>query len=138
VLLAWLFASLAGAPGVRAASVPPDLRFRTLRQGRIAVHYHQGLETLPRQAAALAEEILAQHEAAFGHRVSSLQVVLLDVDDEPNGFAMPFPYPLVNLRAAAPRGKDELGNYEDWLRLVLTHELAHIVHLDQARGLVGV
>ena len=59
----------------------------------------------------------------------------MDADDTPNGFATPVPYPLVTIRAVAPDGTDSFGNHEDWLRLVLTHELAHTVHLEQAHGL---
>jgi Tol biopolymer transport system component len=44
------------------------------------------------------------------------------------------PYPLVTIRAVAPDGTDGFGVHEGWLRLVLTHELAHTVHLEQARG----
>jgi len=36
----------------------------------------------------------------------------------------------------APHGNDELGNYHDWLQVLLSHELAHIVHLGEAHGLV--
>ena len=40
----------------------------------------------------------------------------------------------MNVRAVAPDGSDGFGNHEGWLRLVLTHELAHTVHLEEARG----
>ncbi|HEY7512448.1 MAG TPA: hypothetical protein VIG50_19465, partial [Vicinamibacteria bacterium] len=120
----------------RAASFPPELRFRSVSTGRVTVHYHQGLEAMAREAAALATELLAGQEARYAVRVGRVQVVLADVEDEPNGFASPLPYPLVHVRAVAPRGADEFGNHDGWLRLVLTHELAHIVHLEQARGLV--
>src|SRR5262249_44184606 len=63
--------------------------------------------------------------------------VLADSEDDPNGFSTPLPFPLIQIRAAAPRGDDDFGNYEGWLRLVLTHELAHSVHLEQGRGVVG-
>jgi Tol biopolymer transport system component len=119
-----------------AASFPPHLRFRSIATERVTIHYHQGLEALARDAAALATEILERHEARYRTRVGRLQLVLADVEDDPNGFATPLPYPLVNVRAIAPRGADDFGNYDDWLRLVLTHELAHVVHLDQAHGLV--
>jgi hypothetical protein len=125
-----------GAPAL-AASFPPHLRFRSVSTSRVTVHYHQGLEVLAREAAAVAHEILVAHETRYGNRVGRVQVVLVDVDDDPNGFATPLPYPLVQVRAVAPDGSDEFGNYDGWLRMVLTHELAHIVHLDQARGLVG-
>lgn len=127
---------LTAAAATGAASFPPHLQFSTLRDDRVAVHYHQGLEPLARRTLALAREVLARHEARYGVRVEGLQVVLADVDDDPNGFASPLPYPLVSLRAAAPRGDEELGNLDDWLRLLVTHELAHVVHLEEARGLL--
>jgi Tol biopolymer transport system component len=121
---------------VAAASFPPDLSFRSLSTDRVTVHYHQGLEPLAREAATLATELLRSHESRYGLRVGRVQVVLADVEDEPNGFASPLPYPLVHVRAVAPRGADEFGNHDGWLRLVLSHELAHIVHLDDARGVL--
>ena len=120
----------------RAAAFPPHLRFRSVSTGRVTVHYHQGLEAMARQAAALATEILAAHEQRYGVRAGRVQIVLADVDDDANGFASPLPYPLVHLRAVAPHGNDELGNYHDWLQVLLSHELAHIVHLGEAHGLV--
>lgn len=122
----------------RAASFPPELRFRTLKGSRVEVHFPAPHEVQARQAAALADELLARHEARYGVRVGRVQIVLTDTEDEPNGFASPLPYPLVHVRLAAPRGQDTLGNYDTWLRLVLTHELAHVVHLDQARGVQGL
>ncbi len=130
--------ALALASGAAAASFPPHLRFRSLDGARVTVHYHAGLEAQARRAAALADQALQAHEARYAQRVGRVQIVLSDVDDAPNGFATPLPYPLVHVRAAAPDGTDGLGNVESWLRLVLTHELAHVVHLDQARGLPGL
>ncbi len=131
VVLAVLLAS----PALRAASFPPDLRFRTLVAPRVSVTFHQGLEDQARRAVALAEAALARHEARYGTRVGRVRIVLADIDDAPNGFATPLPYPLVHVRAAAPDGTGGLGNLDDWLALVLAHELLHVVHLDQARGL---
>jgi WD40-like Beta Propeller Repeat len=128
--------TLLGLDAADAASFPPHLRFRSISTDRVTIHYHQGLEALARDAASLATEILERHEARYHWRVGRLQLVLADVEDDPNGFATPLPYPLVNVRAVAPRGGDDFGNYDDWLRLVLTHELAHVVHLDQAHGIV--
>jgi hypothetical protein len=136
-LLALLLLALFSALPAGAASFPPELRFRSLSTPRVIVHYHQGLEALAREAAALATEILEAHERRYRRRVGRVQIVLVDVEDDPNGFATPLPYPLVQIRAVAPRGNDDFGNHEGWLRYVLTHELAHTVHLDQARSLPG-
>src|SRR5215471_15319397 len=134
-LPAVLVAALAVPGAVRAASYPPEYRFRTIVAERVSVHFHQGEEALAREAAALADEILARHEARYGSKVGRLQLVIVDSDDLPNGFASPLPYPLVTIRAVAPDGSDSFGNYEGWLRLVLSHELAHAVHLEEARGI---
>ena len=135
-LLVTAFLFLAGAAAAAAASFPPELRFRSVSTDRVTVHFHQGLEAMARRAAALATEILERHEARYGVHVGRVNLVLADVDDDPNGFASPLPYPLVHLRAVAPDGSEDFGNYDDWLRLLLTHELLHIVHLDEARGVI--
>src|SRR5574341_84737 len=130
--------SLLAAAVAGAASFPPELRFRTIEGAHVSLHYPRGLEEPARRALALAEEVLAAHQARYGTRIRRVHVVLADVDDDPNGFASPIPYPMVQLRLVAPAGNDALGNYEDWLRLLLTHELAHVVHLEQARGYWGL
>jgi Tol biopolymer transport system component len=130
-------AALTLALGASAASYPPRFHFQTVRSERVAVHFHEGYEALARRAVAMATEILEAHEARYGRRVGPVQIVLIDAEDEPNGFSTPFPYPLVTIRAAAPDGTGSLGNHDGWLRLVLTHELTHTVHLEEARGLWG-
>jgi hypothetical protein len=137
LLLVTAFLLVAGARVARAASFPPELRFRSLSTERVTVHFHQGLEPMARRAAALATQILERHEARYGARVGRVNLVLADVEDDPNGFATPLPYPLVHVRAVAPDGSEDFGNYDDWLRLVLTHELTHTIHIEEARGLVS-
>jgi hypothetical protein len=134
-LALWL-ALLLAAPAA-AASFPPKLRFRTLATRRAIVHYPQGLEERARTTAALADEILADQAGRYGVKLRPVHIVLSDISDDPNGFTLPFPYPLVHVRMVAPDGSDEFGNYDDWLRLVLTHELAHAIHLEGARGVLG-
>jgi hypothetical protein len=128
---------LASSPPARAASYPPWFDFRTISARRVDVHFHQGFEVMARQAAAIADEVLDRHTARYGQRVGRVHVVIVDAQDDPNGFATPLPYPLVTIRAVAPDGSDSFGNHEGWLRLVLTHELAHVVHLEAAHGLWG-
>ncbi len=131
-LLATFF--LASTWPAAAAVFPPHLRFRSLVGARITVHYHDGLEPTARRAASLAASLLETHERRYGVRLPRIHIVVADVTDDPNGFSSPQPYPLIQIRAAAPDGTDDFGNLESWLRLVLTHELAHSVHLEQARG----
>lgn len=118
-----------------AASYPPWLHFQTISTPRVSVHFHQGFELQARQAATISTELLDFYESRYGQSVGRVHVVIVDADDSPNGFATPVPFPLVTIRAVAPDGSDDFGTHEDWLRLVLTHELAHTVHLEQAHGL---
>lgn len=119
------------------ASYPPEYHFRTISTDKVSVHFHQGFEPMAREAAALATDILARYEARYGQKVGRVHVVLVDAEDGPNGFASPLPYPFVTIRAVAPDGTDGFGNHEGWLRLALTHELAHVVHLEEAHGIWG-
>jgi len=125
------------APRADAASYPPQYHFRTVSTDRVSVHFHQGFEATARQAASLATDILSRHEARYGQKVRHVHLVIVDAEDQPNGFSSPLPFPLVTIRAVAPDGTDGFGNHEGWLRLVLTHELAHTVHLEEARGIWG-
>jgi Tol biopolymer transport system component len=135
--VACLVLALGFAATALPASFPPDFHFRSVSTDRVVVHYHEGLEAQAREAAALATEILAAHEARYHGRVGRVHIVIADTNDQPNGFATPFPYSLVRINVVAPAGTDEFGNHDGWLRLVLTHELAHVVHLEEARGIVG-
>ena len=51
-LLVTAFLLLAGPEAARAASFPPDLRFRSVSTDRVTVHFHQGLEQMARRAAS--------------------------------------------------------------------------------------
>ena len=135
-VLALAVALLEPAPAP-AASYPPQYHFQTVSTDRVSVHFHQGLEAMARQAASMATEILSRCEARYGQKIGRVHVVIVDADDESNGFASPLPFPLVTIRAVAPDGTDDFGNHEGWLRLALTHELAHTLHIEEARGIWG-
>jgi hypothetical protein len=87
-----LFACLGAPDDATAASFPPGYHFRSLSTPRITVHFHQGLEPMAREAAALANRILEAHEARYKTRIAHLHLVIADNEDDPNGFASPLPY----------------------------------------------
>lgn len=128
----WIFVS-----PLMAASLPPRFRFKTLEAQRVKVHFHSEVERPARRVMALVLEILPGLEARYGVRVPSLDIVVHDASDSPNGLATAFPYPYVEIRTASPDGADS-GPHESWLRMVVTHELTHIVHIEQAGGLYAV
>lgn len=120
-----------------SASLPPRYRFKTLQAGRVKVHFHAEVEAPARRTMALVLEILPRLEERYRVLVPSLDVVVHDASDSPNGLATSFPYPFVEIRTASFDGA-ESGPTESWLRMVVTHELTHIVHIEQAGGIYGL
>ena len=59
-------------------------------------------------------------------------LVLVDAMDEANGMASPIPYNQIVLFLTQPVGEPGFGTtpYDDWMRLVITHEYTHVLQLD--------
>ncbi|WP_372652337.1 hypothetical protein [Halobacteriovorax sp.] len=53
-----------------------------------------------------------------------------------NGSATVFPANIINLRKYPPLGSNHLSSSSNFLRELLLHELIHIIHMDQTRGIV--
>ena len=113
----------------------PALRFRSLSTDHFVIHYHQGEDRLAARLAAIAEETWALLRRPLGVAPPSpTHVVLVDETELANGSATPLPYNTIVVTAAWPAGSEFIGNTDDWLRLVFTHEFTHILHLDRSRG----
>ena len=133
-----LLACLVG-PAVSAANdrYDPRLRFLTLSTPRFDIHYHQGEEADARRLAGVAEAVASTLDRTLGPASGRVQVVLVAQSDLSNGWATPLPYNTIEITAAAPPGASTLGNTDDWLRMVFTHEYTHVVHLSRGRGWIG-
>jgi hypothetical protein len=142
VLLSLLLLLLLPPPPL-AAQLPPDEEWRTLDTENFRVHFPARVEQLARQAAERGERAWALLEEVFlepgGGRVD---LVVTDHLDISNGFAGVTPWRRIVVYAAPPVDGSGLSYYDDWMELVVTHELAHIFHLDVAgrggRALRGV
>jgi uncharacterized protein GlcG (DUF336 family) len=100
------------------------------------VHYHEGTAALAVEMAAVAEGALPELVRILGHAPRTpIHVVLSDDMDSPQGFAESAPENVITLFPAVPPASSELGDFDDAMRLLLIHELAHIVHLDTIGGI---
>jgi hypothetical protein len=118
-----------------ATRYDPALRFRSLTTRHFVIHFHQGEETMARRLAVVAEEVHAELTVRMGGVPRRrTHVILVDQTDEPNGWATPVPYDLIEISAVPPTGVSTIGNVTDWLRLVFTHEYAHVLHLGRSLG----
>ena len=120
-----------------ATRYDPRLRFRTIPTARFDIHFHQGEEALAQRLARIAEEVATTLERSLGRATGRVQVILVDQHDLANGWAATVPYNTIEITAASPTAESIIGNADDWLRLVFTHEYVHIVHLSRARGWIG-
>src|SRR5256712_1177978 len=127
-----LFAILAG----RAESqVDPSGSWRTLHTPHFRIHFRPAY----RDAALLEAR---EAERSYGLLATELHpprgvvdITLADDIDAANGFTTVFPSNRITIYAAPPAGDHGLLFFDSWLRLVTTHELTHVFHLDRSRGL---
>ena len=130
-----MIALLLAAP-VRASTLfDPAFRFRTIRTPHFVIHFHQGEDRLAGRLAVVAEQVWQALEQPFGVTPPPLtHVVIADQSERAGGWATPVPYNTIVLDAAWPSGSDLIGNTDDWLRLVFSHEFTHITHLDRSES----
>lgn len=133
-----LLAALVLVRVVPAAAGPfdPRLEFRTTRTAHFVIHYHQGADAAAARLAVLAETVHQRlaGRAGPGHDRRVTHLVVADQSDAPNGFATIIPWNAIVLYLAPPTGASFIGNTDDWLAYVFTHEYAHVVHLDRSDG----
>jgi hypothetical protein len=118
-----------------AAQVDPRGPVRTIATPHLRIHYPAHLDSLARLSAVHAERAYEQLSGELAAPRGVIDLLLADNTDVSNGYAQLFPSNRVVVFAVPPIGSRELRFHDDWLRLVITHELAHVFHLDRARGL---
>lgn len=129
---------IVGATPAEAQRYDPAFRFETIATPHFWIHFHQGGRELAERLAPIAEDVhAALDRAGSGSTTGRTHVVLSGQDDLPNGWATPFPFNVIEIRTVWPEPSSELGNSDDWLRLVFSHEYMHIRHLDRSRGMMA-
>jgi hypothetical protein len=116
------------------AQVHPGGRWWTLETEHFRVHVRAQHRELGLLAAAEAEAAFALLLRELPPPYLPVELVVSDDLDEANGFATIFPTPRLVVFAPPPAADPLLATYDRWLRLVITHELAHLFHLDLTRG----
>ncbi|HXE95579.1 MAG TPA: LpqB family beta-propeller domain-containing protein, partial [Dongiaceae bacterium] len=109
--------------------------FSTIETPHFSIHFHQGLEGVARKAAVIAEEA---HDKLVREFIwepgGKTELVLIDDSDFTNGFATALPDNTIFIHVVPPNLASTLAEYDDWLKVMITHEYTHIVTLDASRG----
>jgi Tol biopolymer transport system component len=121
-----------------AAAQAPDDDWRTITTEHFRVTFPERLEPLGRRAADRAEWAWSALRDAFIEPPDGvIDVLVTDHTDVSNGFAQVQPSNRITVYARPPVDQWSLGYFDDWMELVVTHELAHVVHLDHVRNPLG-
>ncbi len=121
------------AADARAQFGVPFARYRTFETAHFIVTYEVALEDYARRAAARAETVHSLLMRAYGATPrGKIRLVIVDQGDIFNGAATSIPTNRIIAFAHTPVEGD-LFFADDPVELLMTHEVAHVFHLDEAR-----
>ncbi len=135
-LLLLLHASACMAQDFRNA--PPDEAWHTIESGHFSI-------TFPAQDSRLAHKLIDMAEYYYPRMTKRMEwtparktyILISNATDSANGETTPYYYDNIVLFAVPPDAYSSIINYDDWIRMIFTHEYTHILHLDQTRGFFG-
>jgi WD40-like Beta Propeller Repeat/Omp85 superfamily domain len=135
-LAALLTALTLGLFASTAAAGDPRLRWYTIATPHFRVTFHGGLEPVAQRAAAIAERAYTLLRGPLDQVPSEIvEIIITDDAELANGSAGAVPYDAIRLFATAPDDMSPLGEHDDWLNELITHEYTHILHVDNVSGL---
>lgn len=134
-----LAASLLTARTASAASSDPSLKWHTAQTDHFVVYWYDGEEIIAKRILEICEPVRARVTKAVDYvPKGKTHVVLTDVTDSANGFAITIPYNSIHLFITGPTEGSSLDSYDDWLTMLLTHEFTHICHIGKIGGVPWV
>ena len=118
---------------------PASAPWMTIDTPHFRVHYPAPFEKWATHAASAIEGIHERVTDFVGYRPAKpIDVMIEDPSAAANGIAYPFlDRPVIVLWTSPPEAESDIGDYGDWMELVVTHEMAHIVHLTRPRNRPG-
>jgi Tol biopolymer transport system component len=133
VMITFLFLLFTSAGN--AATFDPSFNFSVIETKHFTIYFHQGLEEIAQRAAATAEEVHGKLTGLLQWKPDEkTHIVIADNSDYANGMTSVVPYNIIYLQTAPPSGSSSLGEYDNWLRLLIVHEYAHVLTSDPVRG----
>ena len=121
--------------GRAAAQVDPSGSWRTLHTPHFRIHFRPAYRAVALLEAREAERSYALLAGELHPPRGVVDLTLGDDIDAANGFTTVFPTNRITIFATPPAGDHGLLFYDSWLRLVTTHELTHVFHLDRTKGI---
>src|SRR6266700_3823051 len=117
------------------SQVDPSGPWRTLHTPHFRIHFRPAYRAVALLEAREAERSYALLAGELHPPRGVVDLTLGDDIDAANGFTTVFPTSRITIFATPPAGDHGLLFYDSWLRLVTTHELTHVFHLDRTKGI---
>lgn len=117
-----------------AQYINPSYHWKVIETAHFIVIYQEGIEDIAEETVRIAEEV--HRDLSRFIEPSSKDktaIILLDNSDLPNGVTNPLDKS-IKIWLVNPNELEIGSKFESWLRLVITHEYMHILHLDQVSG----
>ena len=125
--------SLVILPAAHAAA--PSDNWKTLESEHFKIHTLAEHLAVAKRIGVISERLHSRLSKVFNWQSKDkIRVVVTDEHDLANGSATPLPYNTMTIRLSPADKVSRLDDYDDWLSLLIEHELVHILHLDKGHG----
>ena len=125
---------LAGAGSCFA--IDPHKTWLTLSTPHFLIHHSAQDKALAQHVAAEAEAVHGKLTHWFEWQPDRQTHILLNPHMSlANGSALSIPYNRIELHTVIPPPDSSLADFSNWWRQLITHEYAHILHVDKKSGL---
>lgn len=109
------------------AQYHPEIKWREMKQEDIILIFPEGYEETATQTLKTACDLYDRLKQFWKSPVKrKTRIVLTDHTDNANGSTTFFPLNLITIHLHGPEPDSYMGNSQDWITLVLSHELSHL------------
>lgn len=107
-------------------------KFYTIKTEHFYIHFHEGLGPIAEDMRTMTETVFARMSDRLKWTPHGrIHVLLVDNTEASNGLATVIPDNYINLIVSPPDSSSTLDYYKNYLEYLFTHELTHILHIDQ-------
>ncbi|MDH5765537.1 MAG: hypothetical protein OEZ38_05920 [Gammaproteobacteria bacterium] len=118
-------------------AIDPTRSWYSFETSNFIIHYNQENKQLAKKTAVIAEKAHKDLSSYLNWQPEEkTHLVISDETDLSNGYATPYYYNRSVLFVSPPDYPNSLEDFDSWLELLITHEYAHILHLDKGAGIV--
>ncbi|MCJ8319340.1 MAG: hypothetical protein MJK12_06885 [Colwellia sp.] len=106
---------------------------QTIETSYARIHFQQDYQAFAEQVADKFDAIYLDVSQRVGFEQNEkIDFLIADDFHQANGYAIPLASgKIVKIFTSAPRSEQTLGSYEDWLDLVISHELTHKIQMSE-------